>query len=92
MRPRIALCLLAAFALGTSVCNRNRLPKRRQQASLSPSPIRRAPTPEEAARLAGGRVAAEALVAIEWKLAPEDAARIAMAWPANTPLISARTQ
>ncbi len=93
MRPAVSLCLLAVFALGASLCNR-RLPARRQQApSLPPSPVRRDLTPEEAVRLAGGRVVAEAVIGLGWPgLSPEECARLAMAWPAYTPLVSTRLQ
>lgn len=92
MRPATALCLLAAFAFGvSSLCNR-RLPARRRQA-LSPTPLRRRLTPTEAVELAVGRAAAEVDIAARWQgLTPEDVARLAMAWPAFTPLVSTRKQ
>lgn len=92
MRPATALCLLALLlATGASLCNR-RLPGRRRQAP-SPTPLRRPLTVEEAARLAVCRGAAEAVIAAGWPgMSTEEAARLAMAWPAFTPFVSTRLQ
>ncbi|MCY1644942.1 hypothetical protein [Methylorubrum sp. SL192] len=70
------------------------LPPRSPPAGSSspPSPVRRLLTAEEAVRLSGGRAVAESLIAADWRLSPEEAARIAMAWPAYTPLVSTRLQ
>lgn len=94
MRPRIALCLLGLLlATGASLCNRTHLSGRRRQASLPSSPVRRALSTEEAARLSLGRAAAEVVISTGWPgLSREDVARLAMAWPANTPFVSARLQ
>lgn len=92
MRPGLALSLLAAFVTAASLCNRSLRGRRRQAPSLPPSPVRRDLSPEDAARLAGGRAVAEAMIAIEWGLSPEECARLAMAWPAYTPLVSRRAQ
>lgn len=92
MRPAVSLCLLAVFALGASLCNR-RLPARRQQASSSEPLLPTRPlTPEEAIRLCRGRVVADAAASIGWGLPAEDAARIAMAWPANVHPMPERLQ
>lgn len=91
-RSTLSLCLLGLFALGASLRNRIRLPARRRQA-LSPSPVRRPLTPEEDARLALVRDAAVPVIAAGWPGMPiEEAARLAMAWPHNTPDVSARLQ
>ncbi|WP_375453464.1 hypothetical protein [uncultured Methylobacterium sp.] len=93
MRPRTALGLLAILAIGViPLCNR-RLPGRRQQAPSSPAAIERRPlTPEEAIRLCRGRAVVDAPVTVGWRLSPEDAARVAMAWPANTHPMPERLQ
>ncbi|KQO89437.1 hypothetical protein ASF33_19080 [Methylobacterium sp. Leaf92] len=92
MRPGLALSLLAALVTAASLCNRSLRGHRRQAPPLPPSPVRRLLTAEEAVRLSGGRAVAESLIAADWRLSPEEAARIAMAWPAYTPLVSTRLQ
>lgn len=64
----------------------------RPQSRPEPLTLRRALTDQEVLDLRLGRRRAERLVAAEWCLTPEDAARVAMAWPALTPLVSLRLQ
>lgn len=93
MRPGTALCLLALIVTGASLCNRRLLQRRGQQApSLPPSPVRRDLSDAEIAILQLGRDASAVLIDGEWRLGPEEAARLAMAWPAFTPLVSSRKQ